>query len=136
VRSRWIVVALLALGCGGGGSSGPTATGSTCPDGSTLSYENFGRDFMERYCTRCHSSELSRAERMGAPLFHDFDTFEGIFQVEGHVDEQAAAGPDATNRFMPPDGEMPTDEERRQLGEWIACEDLRQDQAADAGPGG
>lgn len=126
MRPALVLAVALALGCGDGGDpSGPTPTGATCPDGSTLSYDGFGRDFMERYCTRCHSSALSRPDRMGAPLFHDFDTLEGIFQVDGHVDEQSAIGPDAANRFMPPDGERPTDEERRQLGEWLACENER-----------
>ena len=126
MRSCWLLAALFALGCGDGGSaSGPTETGATCPDGSTLSYESFGQGFMERYCTRCHARDLKGAARQGAPLFHDFDTFENIFKVDGHVDEQAAAGPDAVNRFMPPDGAQPTDEEREQLGEWLACENQK-----------
>ena len=28
---------------------------------------------------------------------------------------------DAINRLMPPDGDKPSDDERRQLGEWLAC---------------
>ena len=76
---------------------------------------------MDAYCTRCHSSELHGEDRNGAPLFHDFDTEMGILVVAGHIDEWAAAGPDATNRLMPPDGDTPTDDERRQLGEWLAC---------------
>lgn len=30
-------------------------TGSVC-NGSTLTYDNFGQAFMEKYCTDCHSS--------------------------------------------------------------------------------
>lgn len=96
-------------------------TESTCPPTSTLTYENFGRPFMERYCTRCHSSQLSGAARHGAPDFHDFDTRFGVKGVSNHVDETSAAGPAAINRGMPQDGPMPTDDERFQLGEWIAC---------------
>ena len=34
---------------------------------------------------------------------------------------RAAAGPDAVNTLMPPDGDKPTEEQRRQLGQWLAC---------------
>jgi hypothetical protein len=123
------LIALLA--CGGlvacGGDDGPETvfgppTNATCPPGSTLTYDNFGRDFMTRYCTRCHSSELEGEARHGAPTFHDFDTRFGIKGVANHVDETSAAGPDAINRGMPPDSPRPTDAERFQLGEWIACD--------------
>lgn len=99
-----------------------TPTGSTCPEGNTLTYETFGREFMERYCTRCHSSALAGADRNGAPDGHDFDTLQGVLVVGEHVDQYAAAGPDAVNILMPKSGPMPTEEERRQLGEWLACE--------------
>lgn len=122
-----VVLVAAAASCGSDPESTPTAeptpTGSTCPPGSTLSYENFGADFMEAYCTRCHSSDLHGADRHGAPLYHDFDSLDGIIVIADHVDEWAAAGPDATNRLMPPDdGDAPSDEERLQLGEWLACE--------------
>jgi hypothetical protein len=38
-----------------------------------------------------------------------------------HIDEQAAAGPDHVNTSMPPSGPRPSEAERRQLGEWLAC---------------
>ena len=117
--------ALLALGLVAGCSDsvplyGPP-TGSTCPRGSTLTYESFGKPFMEGYCTRCHSSELTGAARRGAPSFHDFDTVIGIRPIADHIELTTAGGPDAMNRSMPPDGARPTDEERRLLGEWLAC---------------
>ena len=109
-------------GCCAGESSvfGPP-TGSTCPPSSTLTYANFGRQFMEDYCVRCHDSALTGADRKGAPSFHDFDTLFGIRAVANHIDETTAAGPAATNMGMPPDGDKPTLEERQLLGEWIAC---------------
>jgi uncharacterized membrane protein len=97
----------------------PTET--ECPPTSTLTYANFGEPFMADYCTRCHSSTLAGSERMGAPLFHDFDTLEGIVPVADHIDETAASGPAATNESMPLNGARPTLEEREQLAEWIAC---------------
>lgn len=96
-------------------------TGATCPPGSTLTYNNFGKQFMQSYCTRCHSSELTGAARHGAPSFHDFDTLSGIKAVSDHIDETAAAGPSSVNESMPEDGTQPTLMERQQLGEWIAC---------------
>jgi hypothetical protein len=100
----------------------PTPTGAVCPpERTTLTYENFAAPFMEAYCTRCHDSALHGADRHGAPLYHDFDTELGILEVAGHVDQEAAAGPDAINRLMPYDGDQPSDAERYQLGIWLAC---------------
>ncbi|HWO20072.1 MAG TPA: hypothetical protein VNO30_14900 [Kofleriaceae bacterium] len=96
-------------------------TESTCPQGSTLTYNNFGKQFMESYCTSCHSSELTGAARNGAPTFHDFDTLFGIKAVSDHIDEASAAGPAAINEGMPEDGPKPSEMERYLLGEWIAC---------------
>lgn len=90
---------------------------------------------METYCTRCHSSELKGSARNGAPLYHDFDSLLGIIVVADHVDEYTAAGPEAVNEMMPPNGLAPTLEERTQLGEWLACELIRVNERADAGPG-
>jgi uncharacterized membrane protein len=104
------------------GDVGP-GSGAVCSAaGAALTYESFGRPFMEAYCTRCHSSTLSGAARNGAPAAHDFDSLAGILVVAHHIDQKAAAGPAATNRAMPPDGSLPTDAERAQLGEWLACE--------------
>jgi hypothetical protein len=113
--------AATALGCGGTGALYGPPTESVCPQGSTLSYEGFGKPFMERYCTRCHAASLRGSQRMGAPSFHDFDTLFGIKVVFDHIDETTAAGPASTNLGMPPDKPAPSVEERKQLGEWIAC---------------
>ena len=97
------------------------ATDATCPTNSTLTYENFAQPFMEQYCTRCHSSELTGDDRQCAPLDHDCNTEQGIFAIAEHIDEFAAAGPNGVNTAMPPSEPRPTEEERRQLGEWLAC---------------
>lgn len=96
-------------------------TGATCPPGSTLTYTSFGHAFMSRYCVRCHSSRLVGANRQGATEFHDFDTLVGLRAISDHIDRTAAIGPEAENRTMPPDSIRPTDDERRQLAEWVAC---------------
>jgi uncharacterized membrane protein len=77
---------------------------------------------MRRYCTRCHAASLDSSERQGAPSDHNFDTLEGLRMTEvEHIDEQAAAGPDAENTAMPPSAPRPTTDERQKLGEWLAC---------------
>src|SRR4051812_12351624 len=79
-------------------SSSGQPTGATCPQDSELTYETFARDFMESYCTRCHASSLHSVDRQGAPSDHNFDTLAGLRATDSdHIDEQAAAGPDANN---------------------------------------
>ncbi|HKQ70179.1 MAG TPA: cytochrome c [Polyangiaceae bacterium] len=133
VRTLALALTLVFCGCssdhhdedghhrdeGDGGEGTPTE--SICPTPNQLSYETFGRAFMEAYCTRCHSSTLTGAARNGAPLAHDFDTVAGIAAVAEHIDEFAAAGPKAVNVIMPPDDPKPSEEDRRKLGQWLAC---------------
>lgn len=115
----YVLVAVLAA-CTNQAVFGPP-TQSECPTGSALTYESFGKPFMEAYCTRCHASTLRGEARHGAPGLHDFDTLFGIKVVFDHIDETTAAGPAATNTGMPPDTPAPSLAERRQLGEWLAC---------------
>jgi cytochrome c5 len=115
----WLVVGL--VGCTNTTPVFGPPTQSVCTQSSPLTYDNFGKPFMESYCTRCHATALMGDARQGAPTFHDFDTLFGIKVVYDHIDETTAAGPAAVNKGMPPDGAKPSDEERRQLGEWLAC---------------
>lgn len=120
MRRALLLVALLA-GCDKPLFGPPTE--STCPDEQTLTYENFGKKFMEDYCVECHDSKKMGDDRQGATSFHDFDTLFGIEAVHEHIDLTTASGPAATNTSMPPDGEpAPSEAERKQLGEWIACD--------------
>jgi hypothetical protein len=142
-RLGFLGFALLALAgvtsCGGDDDHGHEegkATGAVCPSGSTLTYDSFGKGFMQMYCLRCHSSTVSGEMRQGAPSDHNFDTFAGIFRMADHVDEHAAAGPNAVNTDMPPSDPKPTEEERRKLGEWLACETSEGDGGGGTGDGG
>jgi hypothetical protein len=103
------------------GDVGPL-TGTTCPDNNTLTYESFGKMFMQKYCLSCHSPQLTCAQRMGAPADHNFDVELGIIGNVRHIDEDTCAGPKATNMRMPPTGPKPTLAERKQLAQFIACE--------------
>lgn len=96
-------------------------TNATCPQDSTLSWDTFGESFMTSYCTRCHSARLSGADRHGAPSDHDFDNAALVREMSEHIDEIAAAGPDAINTSMPIGEPLPSEDERRKLGEWLAC---------------
>lgn len=130
--------------CFAGCSDHPTSTGTMCADpdpvaGTTaLTWDNFGSDFMAKYCVNCHSSDLPRSKRNGAPVYHDFDSLVGVLQVANHVDSYAGWGPGAHNTFMPGDRcpstkggaldsacPQPTQQERTDLAQWLACEQLR-----------
>jgi len=117
---RVMIWLLVLVGCDQPVLFGPP-TEAACPSDSTLTYATFGQPFMESYCTRCHSSTLMGAARMGAPLLHDFDTLPGITIFTAHIDETAAAGPAATNTAMPIGDPTPSLDERKLLGEWLAC---------------
>jgi uncharacterized membrane protein len=123
---RWLLITAFSLvACSQASESldsSGQATGSTCPDDSALTYDSFASRFMQRYCTRCHAASLRGSDRRGAPSDHDFDTLEGLRLTHAqHIDEQAAAGPDGENSAMPPSSPKPSTDERRKLGEWLAC---------------
>ena len=121
-------------------SSPPIATRTVCPDPdpNTLTWDNFGQKFMADYCTDCHASNLTHAQRNGAPLYHDYDSLRGVLEIPDHIDSFAGSGPAATNTAMPPDRcpstaggpidrdcPRPSDAQRADLSMWIACERLR-----------
>jgi len=115
-----ILVLAFTMGHDHGGCDNPGApTGAECDP--RLRWDNFGADFMARYCTGCHSTQVSGGQRRGAPDDHNFDTQDGVQLDLDHVDAASASGPAAHNTYMPPYGPMPTDFEREQLGQWLAC---------------
>ena len=117
---RW---SLSIAGCEshGHGEEEGEPSGATCPATQTLTYANFGMAFFQQYCQRCHGSTVTGAARNGAPVDHVFDTVADIKTMREHIDRKAAAGPTVVNETMPPSGTAPSDAERRQLGEWLAC---------------
>jgi len=116
-----LLATLNAAACEHGHEDAGPPTGALCPEDSTLNWLNFGKGFMETYCTRCHASALTGAERKGAPSDHNFDGPAEVFLQIEHIDQVAAAGPDAINTEMPIGAPTPTEDERRKLGEWLAC---------------
>lgn len=114
---RILLLAMLAA-CGGGDGG----SGATCPTANPPTYDTFGKTFFDTYCTSCHSSARSGAARGGAPVGRDYDTLAGIREELADIDAESAAGPDATNTAMPPGIPKPSDDDRRKLGEFLACE--------------
>ena len=107
-----VFVCLATLGCG----PARTLASSPCPDGGTqLTYVNFGRSFMARYCQSCHASD-ARA-RAGAPSNYTFDDLPSIVAWRDRVFERSAA----ENDTMPPGPDDPPFAERMRLAEWLSC---------------
>lgn len=91
-------------------NSSGTATGSTCPSDSTLSYENFGQAFFADNCLSCHASREQPTLTTQAAIQANRD----------EIDLEAAAGPNGVNTEMPQGGSVST-ADRAKLGEWLAC---------------
>jgi len=83
----------------------------------TDTYENFGKAFMEQYCTRCHASTKTGFARFGAPAGYDFDKPEGIAKEKKEILEWTVE-----KKKMPPVGKKPTDAELSKLTSWLNCE--------------
>jgi uncharacterized membrane protein len=65
----------------------------------------------------CHSSELSGADRNGAPAGLDWDDLEVVGENLDRIRVRAAE-----TETMPPSDPRPFDEERDMLAEWIDCD--------------
>ena len=88
----------------------------SCPDaGTTLTYQDFGAPFFQKWCNRCHSAALEY--RQGAPEQVVFDTPAGVQRWKERIFERAGG----ENDSMPPGPDDPPRSERDQLAEWLAC---------------
>jgi uncharacterized membrane protein len=114
-------VALLSVSCGEDTKAAGEGTGATCDP--SITYEADIKPFMQSYCLSCHSATKVDAQRNGAPSDHNFDTQAAILHELEHIEEEAAGGPNAIYRDMPPPGlPAPDDAARKKLGAWIACQ--------------
>lgn len=87
-----------------------------CPPGGTeLTFENFGEEFLDRYCNYCHGSSI--VDRQGAPPAYVFETEEQVERWASRIYVRAAG----RNDSMPPGPDDPPREERDKLAEWLAC---------------
>jgi uncharacterized membrane protein len=101
------------------GACGSDAKGPECPPTKTsLTYTNFGQAFMTTYCASCHAGSVTGAARQGAPTGDVFDTLSQIHAKSDDIIHEVAV-----EKSMPygAASKKPTDAERQQLGEWLAC---------------
>lgn len=85
------------------------------PEGTTLSYENFGADFMGQWCNRCHQPYAR--DRHGAPGEYNFDKLHELRRSKERIFARAALDNDS----MPPGPDDPPLQQREDLAEWLAC---------------
>ncbi len=114
-RRLLMVAALAALSTVSCGSSDDTA--AVCTFEPPLTYDNYGKAYLDQYCNGCHSSLLPEGHRRNAPIGIDFDTYSGVlFWAERIV---ARATGDAPT--MPPGG-GPAANEVTVFKEWLECQ--------------
>lgn len=87
-----------------------------CSREPRLTYENFGKGYMNKWCTGCHAAALRPNQRNGAPEDVNLDTFADIMV---HATRIQARSVDTTT--MPPSA-APSPEETNALGEWLRCD--------------
>jgi uncharacterized membrane protein len=98
------VAALLLVGACTSGASSTGISELSCPPDSTLSYANFAQDAISAHCLSCHDNKSPR------------------LMTQAEVKAQATSILDAAvyTDAMPAGGSMTLDE-RKLLGEWLAC---------------
>jgi uncharacterized membrane protein len=115
----WLFASIFTLACAALCACGSDpASGPECPPGSTLTYADFGKPFLTKYCSSCHAATVTGSARQAAPTDDVFDT---VAQVRAKSDEVVHEV--SVEKSMPfgPNSLKPTDTERQQLGEWVAC---------------
>lgn len=85
------------------------------PQGTTLTYENFGKAFVDSRCQSCHASRAF--DRAGAPAEYFFDTREDVLRHRDRIFVRSAA----SNDSMPPGPDDPSEADRNKLADWLAC---------------
>lgn len=80
------------------------------PGGTTLTYESFGRSFMDGYCVRCHGGPNGYSSRA-------FTDLESIRAQRARIFVNAAG----SNVAMPPGPDAVPAIEREKLADWLAC---------------
>lgn len=107
---------VLVLGMLGWSCKEATLEERPCPpEGTKLTYDNFGRGFMDAHCQRCHGAPSE--DRNGAPSGYDFSSVDAVRKYKSRIFSRAAAD----NTTMPPGPDDPPVEEREHLAEWLAC---------------
>ena len=110
---RALILALaagMALGTAGC-SVGKSIHEHPCPPaGTSLTYDNFGRGFVAEWCVRCHGGANGYSSRA-------FTSLDSIRSQRDRIFINAAAD----NGSMPPGPDGPSQTERNELADWLAC---------------
>lgn len=85
------------------------------PEGTKLTYESFGQQFMSDHCQTCHG--MPSKDRKGAPSAYDFGAHDDVKRFRERIFLRAAAD----NTTMPPGPDDPPKDEREKLAEWLSC---------------
>ena len=116
MRSELVFAAVLALGASACGAWTEIEDVPCPPEGTEVTYDNFGHAFFLKHCNTCHAA--GSQDRRGAPIAYVFDTYDQVFALRERIFLRAAAD----NITMPPGPDDPPQEERDALTEWIACD--------------
>ena len=108
--ARILLFALASLTLGACSGADELSDATCPPEGTSLTYENFGEAFFASYCVRCHGGANGYSSR-------SFTTVDAIRAQKERIYANSAAG----NTAMPPGPDDPTEEERDNLAEWLAC---------------
>jgi len=84
-----------------------------CSTPAVVTYDGQIKDFLTSYCTRCHSSQLSGADRNGAPVGRNWDTYAGIEPFASLANSRIQAG------TMPPTAPKPDACDRALFQAWV-----------------
>jgi hypothetical protein len=91
--------------------------GQGCVVDRGTTYDDFGREFIDAFCIRCHSEDVTDDDRMGAPPNANYDTIEGVRERLSFMYSYAGDN----NVFMPISPPMPSRLDRMRFGAWLAC---------------
>ena len=80
------------------------------PSGTTLTWDNFGNDFMAQWCVACHGGPNGYSSRA-------LNTLESVQANRERVFANAAG----RNVAMPPGPQDPSQADRDKLALWLTC---------------
>ena len=101
--------------------------GPTCDREPPLTYENWGEAYISDFCVGCHSSLVEGAERRGATVGVDFNTYGDVMRQVDRIEARGtgpagrpASVPARPDFTLPPSG-GPNEEQVRIFEEWLTC---------------
>lgn len=99
-----------------GGCGATQESELACDRQPPLTYETFGKGFVEQNCTGCHSSYLTSVQdRNYAPLSVNLNTYADVVAWVDRVDARTLVDQD-----MPPAGGI-SEDTRALVREWLVC---------------